>query len=380
MPYRGGKGGAGVYQKIINQIPPHTTYLEPFLGHGAVLLRKRPAQVSIGLDLDPRAVLAVRECLQDRQSDYVCSATIPDNDAVDIRVGAALYRVLVGDALTFLRSYPFRGDELLYADPPYVRSTRRTRARAYRYEMDDHQHADLLAILRRLPCAVMVSGYRSALYEQTLGDWRTMEFQAMTRRGPATEVVWMNYPVPTALHQYDYRGDNFRERANPKRQQSRWANKLDAMPLLQQKALLIALHTRVGPSVSTDVVRSVLPQFGDEVLIAGNGLVRSPHEPSGDTAAYATVGMTAARSRCTICRHPERQRIDQALATGVSLRTIAQQEGVSKSGLGRHRGHVSEHAVSHLRTTISGTTDTGQRQESTLRCVQLELLALEAEG
>jgi hypothetical protein len=34
MTYPGGKGGAGVYQMIINQIPPHRVYIEPFLGGG----------------------------------------------------------------------------------------------------------------------------------------------------------------------------------------------------------------------------------------------------------------------------------------------------------------------------------------------------------
>jgi hypothetical protein len=52
MTYPGGKSGAGVYQQIINQIPPHRVYIEPFLGRGAVLLHKRPAIVSIGIDSD----------------------------------------------------------------------------------------------------------------------------------------------------------------------------------------------------------------------------------------------------------------------------------------------------------------------------------------
>lgn len=30
--YPGGKSGAGVYQAIINQLPPHSTYVELFLG------------------------------------------------------------------------------------------------------------------------------------------------------------------------------------------------------------------------------------------------------------------------------------------------------------------------------------------------------------
>jgi len=32
MGYAGGKGRDGVYQAIINQMPPHGVYIEPFLG------------------------------------------------------------------------------------------------------------------------------------------------------------------------------------------------------------------------------------------------------------------------------------------------------------------------------------------------------------
>jgi len=53
--YPGGKAGAGVYQAIINQIPPHQVYVEPFLGAGAVMLRKRPAARNIGVELDAAA-------------------------------------------------------------------------------------------------------------------------------------------------------------------------------------------------------------------------------------------------------------------------------------------------------------------------------------
>lgn len=33
--YFGGKGGSGVYQAIINQIPPHNSFVSGFLGHCA---------------------------------------------------------------------------------------------------------------------------------------------------------------------------------------------------------------------------------------------------------------------------------------------------------------------------------------------------------
>jgi hypothetical protein len=238
--------------------------------------------------------------------------------------------------------------------------------------MDDAQHEGLLALLGSLPCAVMVSGYRSALYDEMLRDWRTTQFQAMTRRGPATEVVWMNYPEPTALHEYTHLGQTFRERERLSRQQARWVKKVAAKPLLEQQALLAGLLEGLGPLVSTEVVRSTLAQYGDEALIARSGSSGSTPLPSDDAAASPTPALPRA-SRCTICRHPTRQRIDQALAAGLSLRAIAAQEGVSKSVLGRHRAH----AVSHLR---SGTADTEHRQESTTHSVQLDLLARDTVG
>lgn len=53
MAFPGGKNGDGIWQRIICQIPPHRVYCEPFLGSGAVMRRKRPAKLSIGIDLDP---------------------------------------------------------------------------------------------------------------------------------------------------------------------------------------------------------------------------------------------------------------------------------------------------------------------------------------
>ena len=52
MTYQGGKSGYGVYQKIINQIPPHEIYIEPFLGDGGIMRNKRLAVRNIGIDLD----------------------------------------------------------------------------------------------------------------------------------------------------------------------------------------------------------------------------------------------------------------------------------------------------------------------------------------
>ena len=60
MSYPGGKAGAGVYQAIINQIPPHGTYIEAFAGAAAVLKRKSPAPASIAIDADAAVVDELR--------------------------------------------------------------------------------------------------------------------------------------------------------------------------------------------------------------------------------------------------------------------------------------------------------------------------------
>jgi len=220
MPYPGGKNGSGVYQQIINQIPPHRVYIEAFLGGGAVLMAKRPAACSIAIDLDDDVIKGWQWRPPGFPLQLECT-----------------------DALAFLRDYNFTGDEFVYCDPPYVMSSRRQHRRIYRYELSDADHAALLAVLLRLPCPVMISGYHSDLYASVLSAWRTHTFQTRTRGGGmATEWLWMNYPSPVELHDYRYLGADFRERERIKRKKARWAARLAKMPMLERRALLMVLR------------------------------------------------------------------------------------------------------------------------------------------
>ncbi len=54
MSYPGGKNGAGAYQRLINQMPPHNTYIEPFLGGGAIMRNKLPAKQNVGVEIDEK--------------------------------------------------------------------------------------------------------------------------------------------------------------------------------------------------------------------------------------------------------------------------------------------------------------------------------------
>lgn len=238
VPYPGGKNGAGVFQTIINLMPPHPVYIEPFLGGGAILRLKRPAALSVGLDLDSAVIAGFRDAGSQRQKQRGAPVLLAgSSDGRD----RAEFRFLEKDALEFLASYPFTGDELVYCDPPYMHETR-TRKDLYRFEMSDAQHARLLTILCRLRCRVMVSGYWTALYARTLRSWNRKSYQAVTRSGRvATEWLWFNFPEPLALHDYRYLGANFRERERIKRKKLRWANRLRNMPALERRALLCAI-------------------------------------------------------------------------------------------------------------------------------------------
>lgn len=293
MNYPGGKNGAGVYQTIINQIPPHRVYVEAFAGSAAVWRFKRPAELSYLLDLDSGVIgkLAAADLHGDtadersiiggdaesgRQRQFdLCfpdpSGTIADSGSHDdgaptppisprriCRVAPAIIGrndepagtlAICADATRWLPAYPWRGDEFVYADPPYLLSTRScSTRRIYRCEIQtEDEHAALLDILLTLPCPVMLSGYISNLYAEKLSGWRTVNFQAMTRGGkPATEYLWMNYPAPVRLHDYRYLGENFRQRQDFKRLRERWLRRLADMSTLKRQALLSAIEETEG--------------------------------------------------------------------------------------------------------------------------------------
>lgn len=214
-----------MYQRIINLIPPHRVYIECFAGGGAILRNKRPASWSIAIDADTSALDQLRSSLAD------------NNDVGQVEFVNA-------DAMTWLAAYPFRGDEFVYADPPYLLATRRQHRHIYRYEMTNNDHITLLGVLKSLPCRVMISGYWSDMYDQKLAGWYVETFEAITRGGAmAAEYLWMNYPRPTRLHDYRYLGDTFRDRERLKRKKERWASRLQQMDILERQALLAILDT-----------------------------------------------------------------------------------------------------------------------------------------
>ena len=212
--YLGSKNGSGVYQAIINLIPPHDTYIEAFLGTGAILRKKAPAFRSIGIEIDQTVI--------DRY-DYV---------------EAEIYNACAFDFLGNF-DYSTSGETLIYCDPPYMHDTRTSNAR-YEHELTDDEHIKLLELLLDLPCKVMLSGYRNKVYEQILNTWWRRDFQAMTRGGVSTESIWCNFE-PSQIHYHTYAGKNYTDRQRIKRKVASWAKKFEKLPVGERQAIMAAL-------------------------------------------------------------------------------------------------------------------------------------------
>lgn len=234
MSYMGAKNGSGVFQAIIALMPPHDTYVEPFVGSGAILQRKAPAARSIAIDKDPAATARIRWLGWRGELGPVHQVEVLELDALE----------------WLARLDPAKlGRLLIYADPPYLLCTRSSRHRyANEFTDDDHRRlAIVLQVLAGKGCAVIVSGYPSTLYDGLYDGWNTRELQAMTRGGVRTEKLWFNFE-PGAAHWSTFAGKNFTDRQRIKRKAARWAAMFRAMPPAERQAVLAALLALADPA------------------------------------------------------------------------------------------------------------------------------------
>ncbi len=210
----GSKGASGLCQPLIALMPPHSVYIETHLGGGAILQRKAPALRNIGIDRDARML-----------SSFRCDYPVE----------------LVHDcAHRYLSDFAFDGSELVYCDPPYLQHTRKSDRHYYRYDYTDADHEALLAVLVTLPCAVMLSGYPSALYDEALSAWNSLSLQVMNQAGVVTEKVWFNFE-PDRVHWCRYAGRNFTHRQQVKRKAANWGRRYQSLSPGERLAVLSAI-------------------------------------------------------------------------------------------------------------------------------------------
>jgi len=87
---------------------------------------------------------------------------------------------------------------------------------------------------------VILSGYPSALYDDLLGKWRTLELQVMNQAGVRTEKLWFNF-TPDRVHWPACAGRNFTHRQSVKRKAANWGRRYQAMPPAERLAVLSSI-------------------------------------------------------------------------------------------------------------------------------------------
>ncbi len=194
-------------------MPPPDTYIETHLGGGAIMKRKPPALVNIGIDLDALSL-----------DGFACDYPIQ-------RVNECAHH--------YLKHYDYQGRELIYCDPPYLHQTR-TSGRRYRCDYEAQDHIELLMLLKTLPCNVILSGYPSTLYDDLLEGWHSLELQVMNQGGVRTEKLWHNFQIDRVFWA-SFAGKNFTDRQRIKRKAANWGNTYQAMPRGERVAVLAAM-------------------------------------------------------------------------------------------------------------------------------------------
>lgn len=210
--YFGGKGGSGVYQTIINEIPLHDIYIEPFLGGGSILLKKRPAQKSFGIDKDKDAIINFAKKSQGKIDNL---------------------NLLVADALEFMvemvKTPMLKQKYFIFIDPPYLLSTRKSQER-YKFELTDQDHVELIKFadsLNKQQFKVAISTYPNEIYRNLLTTWRVVEYNSVDRAGNVRkEQLYCNYEKPKILHDPSFLGATFEKRSDINKRIKRNVEKL----------------------------------------------------------------------------------------------------------------------------------------------------------
>ena len=241
--YNGSKSGNGVYQQIISIIPPHYTLVVPFLGHCGIVRNIFPADTLIAMDASARVIefwkrFLVEDLLyisNDERSLFSktkqSKGTLPSTIILK-----------VCDSIKELSNMKFDNTTVIYLDPPYPFSARKSNSPLYQFEMTDKQHSELLSLIVKIKANILISTYDNVLYQRKLNEWNKIQFFAGTRNGRAIETVYYNYSIKNGkLHDYRYLGKNFKDRERIKLKIQRWVNRLKSLDSRERMAIISAI-------------------------------------------------------------------------------------------------------------------------------------------
>lgn len=236
---------------IIQHLPEHRTYVEPFGGAASVLLRKPRSYGEVYNDLDGEVVNLFRvarehgkelvrllELTPFSRDEFMASyeqsgdpieqarrtvarsfmgfgsnshgqktgfrananrsGTTPAHDWRNypdalVKIIDRLRGVTIEnkDATSVIKQHDTEGT-VHYVDPPYVSSTR-DKGKDYRHEMTDADHEELAGVLREVKGKVVLSGYRCDAYDDLYEGWHRVEKNAYADGGrKRVECLWLS--------------------------------------------------------------------------------------------------------------------------------------------------------------------------------------------
>lgn len=236
---------------IIGHFPRHRVYVEPFGGGGSVLLRKPRSYAEVYNDLDSEIVNLFRVIRDDgarlrdlllhtpfARQEFIESYS-PSSDPVEqarrtvvrsfMGFGSNAHNKKTGfransnrsgttpsrDWANYPQALPLLVERmqgvvienrdaievmlahdcekaLHYVDPPYLPETR-DKGADYSHEMSREDHERLAESLHTLAGAVVLSGYRSDLYDALYSDWICVERPALADGArPRIECLWLS--------------------------------------------------------------------------------------------------------------------------------------------------------------------------------------------
>lgn len=85
---------------------------------------------------------------------------------------------------------------IVYFDPPYLLSLRKSKRKRYRYEQDNNFHIRLAEKISEAKCFVAISGYNSLLYDEIFSKMcKSMDLAKRSNMGKhiTRECLWTNY-------------------------------------------------------------------------------------------------------------------------------------------------------------------------------------------
>lgn len=254
--------------QLVELIPEHHSYVEPFFGSGAVLFNKQVSDIETINDLDHDVVNLFRCIQKDSERLARLVMTTPFSreeyerqfEGCTSTLYASNFQRAAGFLIKCWQGHGFRtngykvgwkndvvGREKAYALWNWYRLpdwiidiTERLRkvqienrpalevierfnytqvfmyldppyvlgtrsGKQYMHEMTDAEHEELLQMIIQSRAKIMISGYETDMYNDYLSGWEKRQFSSCAEHGkPRIETVWMNYKADLQMNFGDF--------------------------------------------------------------------------------------------------------------------------------------------------------------------------------